>query len=187
VTSNLTINNELEVELDKKITSLGAVALPQHRLRSSVTLDWISSTARLLTCRISASLTIHVSSCSNLAFGRSQDSLPTPTSFSLAVSRRRSPCRHAFASHVDFFVETSSFKCSSQMRHQLHSVPMSYLFYRRSFATVTSLLTARNSMETLPDVQHPTAATRLHSKFCRHFSIFSINLFDIELDDRRRA
>jgi hypothetical protein len=29
----------LELELDKKMTSLDADALPQHRLRSSVTLD----------------------------------------------------------------------------------------------------------------------------------------------------
>jgi hypothetical protein len=39
LTSNLTIDDGLELELDKKMSSLDAAALPQHRLRSSVTLD----------------------------------------------------------------------------------------------------------------------------------------------------
>jgi hypothetical protein len=39
VTSNLTIDDGLELEVDKKMTSLGAAALPKHRLRSSVTFD----------------------------------------------------------------------------------------------------------------------------------------------------
>jgi hypothetical protein len=39
VTSNLTIDDGLEVAVDKKMTSSGAAALHQHRLRSSVTLD----------------------------------------------------------------------------------------------------------------------------------------------------
>jgi hypothetical protein len=56
-----------ELELDKKLTALGVAALPQHRLRSSVTLDLFSSSARLIACRISASSTRHVTSCSNLA------------------------------------------------------------------------------------------------------------------------
>jgi hypothetical protein len=40
-------HDELELELDKMMTSFGAAALPQHRLRA-VRLDSFSSTARLL-------------------------------------------------------------------------------------------------------------------------------------------
>jgi hypothetical protein len=39
LTSNLTIETGLELELDKKMTSVDDDALPQHRLRSSVTFD----------------------------------------------------------------------------------------------------------------------------------------------------
>jgi hypothetical protein len=145
----LTIDDGLQLELDKKMTSLGAAALPQHRLRSSVTLDLFSSTARLLAYRISASSTKARHKLLELCFGRSQDSLPTPTSFPLAVSLRRSPSRHAFASILHLLLETSSFKCRFELRHQLHSVLLSSFFYRRSFATVTALLQLRRSMETL--------------------------------------
>jgi hypothetical protein len=52
---NLTIDDGLELELDKMMTSFGAAALPQHRLRAVTLLDSFSSTARLLACRFSAS------------------------------------------------------------------------------------------------------------------------------------
>jgi hypothetical protein len=187
VTSNLTIDDGLELEVDKKMTALGAAALPQHRLRSSVTLDWFSSTASLIACRISASSTKTSHWLLELCLVRSQDSLPTPTSFPLAVSPRRSPARHAFASPLDVFLETFSFKCSFELRHQLHSVLLSCFFYRRSFATVNSLLQLRNSMETLCRRSNPTAATRHRSKVCRQFFFFFINVCDVKLDDRRRA
>jgi hypothetical protein len=61
------------------------------------------------------------------------------------------------------------------------------MFYRRSFATVTSLLRLRNCIR-FADVQHPTAPTRLRSKFCRDLVFFFYsNLCDIELDDTQRA
>jgi hypothetical protein len=172
LTSNLTIDDGLELKLDKKMTSLGAAALPQHRLRSSIYI-------RLILFECSLACVPHLGvvdkardySCSNLAFGRSQDSLPTPTSFPVEVSRRRSPSRHAFSSPLDFLCKTSSFKCSFQLRHYWHSILLSCLLYRRSLATFTSLLQLRNCRR-FADVQHSTAATRLSSKFCRDSYIF---------------
>jgi hypothetical protein len=103
-----------------------------------------------------------------LGFGRSQESLPTPTSFAVAVSRKQSSShfspRFRVACHMIF--ETSSFKRRSQLgeRQMLNSVVLGLLFNRRSLATVTSLLQLRNCIR-FADVQHPTAATRLRSKF----------------------
>jgi hypothetical protein len=82
------------------MTSFGAAALLQHRLRA-VTLD--SYSLRLFACLLSCLLACWPAACRRrsddtslleLGFGRSQDSLPTPTSLPVAVSRR-SPSRHA--------------------------------------------------------------------------------------------
>jgi hypothetical protein len=183
----LTIDDGLQLELDKKMTSLGAAALPQHRLRSSVTLDLFSSTARLLACRISASSTKTRHKLLELCFGRSQDFLPTPTSFPLAVSPRRSPSRHAFASILHFILENTSFKCRFELRHQLHSVLLSFFFYHRSSATVTALLQLRHSMETLCRRSKPSCCIQFPFKSLFTFFFSLINLCDIKLDDRRRA
>jgi hypothetical protein len=118
-------------------------------------------------------------SCSNLASAvHKQHPLPTPTSLPVAVSRRRSPSRHAFASHPSIMIfETSSFKRRFQLRQpqQLHSVLLSCIFYCRSLATVTSLLKLSASLHIrFADVQHLPPPTRLRSNFCsqNHFLFF---------------
>jgi hypothetical protein len=183
----LTIDDGLQLELDKKMTSLGAAALPQHRLRSSVTLDLI-----LFDCSLACEPYIGVvvmirDKLLELCIGSSQDSLPTPTSFPLAVSPRRSPSRHAFASSLHCILQNSSFKCRFELRHQLHSVLLSSFFYRRSFATVTALLQLRHSMETLCRRSKPSCCNPSPFESLSTFFFFLINLCDIKLDDRRRA
>jgi hypothetical protein len=108
--------------------------------------------------------------------------LPTPTSFPFAVSRRRSPSRHFFASPPEIFRETTSLKRCSQLRQQLHSVLLSCFFYRRSFAKAISLLPLRNCMETLCRRSTPYCCNP--SPFEVLTTFFFVNLFDIELDDR---
>jgi hypothetical protein len=108
-----------------------------------------------------------------LGFGRSQDSLPTPTSLPcqsqfldggrlLATLSRRMP------HDIQSLLSDCSFVSTFRQPHQLHSVLLScmlFLFYRRSFADVTSLLQMHNSILRFADVQHPPAATRLPSNF----------------------
>jgi hypothetical protein len=66
VTSNFTIDDGLELELDKMMTSFGAAALPQHRLRS-IPFDCFFASGCLVAIRFSASSRRHVTNYSNLA------------------------------------------------------------------------------------------------------------------------
>jgi hypothetical protein len=128
VTWNFTIDEGLELELDNMMTSfVGRRRRFAPTPTPPVTLDAFSSNARLLACRFSGRRS-NDTSLLELGFGRSQNSLPTPTSLPVAVYRRRSPSRRKphdnqslaiLASFPRFHSDTSSVALSSTWLHLL--------------------------------------------------------------------
>jgi hypothetical protein len=156
------------------MTSFGAATLPQHRLRA-VTLDSFSSTDRSLACLPLLGVVEMTRHCSNLASALHKILCRRrlQTAFPVAVSRR-SPSRHAFASHPTWYSKPPDCSVVSTLRqrHQLHSVLyLAGLPPLVRHCHFTSLLQLHKCIRFAHD-QHPAAATRLRSKFSPDFFFF---------------
>jgi hypothetical protein len=185
VTSNLTIDDGLEVEVDKKMTSLGAAALPQHRLRSSVTLD---CSLRLLACLRAVSRR------------RRQRQVTGYSNFASSV--HKTLCRRRLHSHSQFLeggrlLATLSHRLLTFFLKLFHlSVALNCDTSCTRFYLAASFTAARSPLsihccnfvtawKRFADVQtlllQPVSVRKSVDLF------FYINVCDIELDDRRRA
>jgi hypothetical protein len=169
VTNNFTINDGLELELDKMMTSFF------RRCRFAPTTT-PSSYTRLILSDWSLSLLLAASrrrrsndtSLLQLGFGRSQGTFFADADF---IPSRSTSTAVAFSSHFrvacDIIFQTSSLKCRCLLR-DVSPVLLSGMFYRRWFATVISLLPMRNSTG-FAHLPQPTAATRPRSNFFGNF------------------
>jgi hypothetical protein len=165
----LTIDDGLQLELDKKMTSLGAAALPQHRLRSSVTLDY---SLRLLACLRAAYRS------------RRQRHVTGYSNFASAV--HKTFCRRRLHSHSQFLhggrlLATLSHRFFTSFSKILHlSVGSNCDISCTRFYLASSFTTARpprslhccnfvTAWKHFADVQNPPAAFSFRSKVCSHF------------------
>jgi hypothetical protein len=174
VTWNLTIDDGLEVELDKMMTSFRWWP-PLCPNTDSVQLHSIDS-LRLLACLALLGVVQMTRHCSNLASAvhktlcRRRLHCHASRSFSTAVAfspRSRVACHTIFKASFLIVASFPRFDCDTSCTQFYFAACIS--FYRRSFADVTSLLQMHNSILRFADVQHPPAATRLPSNFSPPF------------------